>query len=198
MAKFNIEVELDWLDEDENIDDEIKRQVIAGLQKSVARNVEKEIEEKMAERINEEAEKVAGTFIERLASEKLGSIQMPKKSGYYSSEVEYISLSEFIGNKFESMMSEKTLNKNGGKSDYRNDATYSVIEYLTKGYIADELNAKIIDMIQTAKTQAEESLIKNLEENLQRQLNADMIQKLNIPELLQSLQNTINIEGDSE
>lgn len=46
-------------------------------------------------------------------------------------------------------------------------------------------------MIQTAKTQAEESLIKNLEDNLQRQLNADMIQKLNIPELLQNLQNTI-------
>lgn len=191
MAKFNIEVELDWLDEDESIDEEIKRQVIAGLQKSITRNVEKEIEEKMGERINEEVGKVVETFIKRLAIEKLGSIQMPKKTGYYSSEVQYVSLTEFIGDKFENMMSEKSLSKNGGKPDRRNDATYSVIEYLTQGYIADELNGKIIDMIQTAKTQAEESLIKNLEDNLQRQLNADMIQKLNIPELLQNLQNTI-------
>lgn len=190
MAKFTVEVELDWLDE-ENVDEEIKKEVIAGLQKTVTRNVEKEINNKMAERIDEEVDKVAETFIERLAIEKLGSIQMPKKSSRYSSEVQYVSLTEFIGEKFENMMSQKTLTKKGSKPDYRNDATYSVIEYLTQGYIADELNAKIIDMIQTAKTQAEESLIKNLEENLQRQLNADMIEKLNIPELLQNLQNTI-------
>lgn len=197
MAKFNIEVELDWLDEDESIDEEIKRQVIAGLQKSIARNVEKEINVEMAERIEEEVGKVSQSFIERLSHERLSAIQIPQKKGYYSSEVEYVSLSEFIGKKFEDMMSNKTLTKRGGKPDYRDDAVYSVIEYLTKGHIADELNGKIIDMIQTAKTQAEESLIKNLEENLQRQLNADMIQKLNIPELLQNLQSTIeHTEGE--
>lgn len=191
MAKFNIEVELDWLDEDESIDEEIKRQVIAGLQNSISRNVEKEINAEMAERIEEEVEKVTQSFLERLSHERLSAIQIPRKKGYYSSEVEYLSLSEFIGEQFEDMMSNKTLTKHGEKPDYRNDAVYSVIEYLTKGHIAAELNGKIVDMIQTAKTQAEESLIKNLEENLQRQLNADMIQKLNIPELLQNLQNTI-------
>lgn len=191
MAKFNIEVELDWLDEDESIDEEIKRQVIEGLQNSVSRNVEKEINSKMAERIEEEVEKVSQSFIERLSHERLAAIKIPTKKGYYSSEVEYVSLSEFIGEKFDDMMSNKTLTKNGGKPRYRDDAAYSVIEYLTKGHIAAELNGKIIDMIQTAKTQAEESLVKNLEMNLQQQLNADMIQKLNIPQLLQNLQNTI-------
>lgn len=121
MAKFNIEVELDWLD-DESIDEEIKKEVIAGLQNAVTRNVEKEINSKMSERIDEEVGRVAETFIERLAIEKLGSIQMPKKSGRYSSEVEYVSLTEFIGEKFENMMSQKTLSKNGSKPDYRHDS----------------------------------------------------------------------------
>lgn len=196
MAKFNIEIELDWLDEDESIDEEIKRQVIAGLQNSISRNVEKEINSKMAEQIEEEVKKVSQSFIERLSYERLSAIQIPTKKSYYSSDIEYVSLSEFIGEKFEDMMSDKTLTKHGEKPDYHNDAVYSVIEYLTKGHIANELNDKIVSMIQQAKTQAEETLISNLEQNLQQQLNADMIQKLNIPELLNNLSNTISIEGE--
>lgn len=192
MAKFNIEIELDWLNEDENLDDEIKRQVIQGLQHSISRRVEDEVNKKMTVKMNEEVDKVVESFIEKLATDKLESIQIPQKKGYYSSEVEYISLSEFIGEKFETMMTKKTLTESGNKPDYRNDAKYSVIEYLTEGHIANELNSKIINMIQVAKTQAEESLVKNLEQNLQQQLNADMISKLNIPQLLQNLQNTID------
>lgn len=191
MAKFNIEIELDWLNED-YLDGEIKQEVIAGLQNTITHNVEKEIKGVMAERIEEEVGKVVDSFIKQLTNERLGSIQMPTTSSSWSSDVKYISLTEFIGKKFDSMMKEKTLTERGGRPSYRDDARYSVIEYLTKGYIANELNDKVSDMIQTAKTQAEESLVKNLEENLQRQLNADMVQKLNIPELLQNLQNTID------
>lgn len=37
MAKFNIEVELDWLnDEEYSIDDEIREQVISGVKKRTA------------------------------------------------------------------------------------------------------------------------------------------------------------------
>lgn len=196
MAKFNIEVELDWLNED-YLDGEIKDQVIAGLQNKITSNLEKEIKEKMSGRIDEEVEKITDSFLEQITTDKLSEIQIPHKESAYSSKVEMIPISVFIGQRFERALTEKTLNERGGKYDRYDDrgGKYSILEYLTKGYIAEELNGKVIDMIQKAKKQAEESLIKNLEENLQQQLHADMVKSLNIPELLQSLQNTIgNIE----
>lgn len=194
MAKFTVEVELDWLEE-ENIDEEIKKEVIAGLQNRITRNVESKIEEEMNGRISEEVEKVVAAFLENVTAKKIEEIEIPHKESSYSSKVEMIPISVYIGQRFEKALTQKTLTKRGGKPDYRDDAVYSVVDYLTNGYIADELNGKVIDMIQQAKKQAEQSLIKNLEENLQQQLHADMVKSLNIPQLLQNLQNTIE-SGD--
>lgn len=192
MAKFNVEVELDWLDEG-NVDEEIKKEVIAGLQQSITRNVEKEIQEKMAERINEEVEKLVDVYLGKITTEKIENIEIPHKESSYSSKVEMVPISEFIGRRFERSMTEKTIDDRGNKYDRYDSKSgpYSITEYLTNGYIAKELNGKVITMIQQAKKQAEESLIKNLEENLQQQLHADMVKSLNIPKLLQDLQNTI-------
>lgn len=197
MAKFNVEVELDWLYEDDTIDEEIYRQVISGIQDRLITKVEKKMEEKLTEKINEEVEKIAETFLEKVTVNSLDTMTFPYKEDRWSSEVKYISLSEYIGKKFEVAISQKTLTENGGKPSYRDDAKYSIIDYLTNGYIANELNGKVIDMIRQAKSQAEETIISGLEANLQQQLNADMLQRLNIPGLLEKLQNTISIEGES-
>ncbi|PIC80518.1 hypothetical protein CSV75_01625 [Sporosarcina sp. P18a] len=196
MAKFTVEVELDWINE-ENVDEEIKKEVIAGLQNRITRNIESKIEEEMNERIKGEVEKIVDSFLKQVTTDKISEIQIPHKESSYSSKVEMIPISVFIGKRFESALTEKTLNERGGKYDRYDDrgGKYSILEYLTKGYIAEELNGKIIGMIQQAKNQAEESLVKNLEQNLQQQLNADMIKRLNIPQLLQNLQSTIEQEG---
>lgn len=193
MAKFNIEVELDWLNEESNIDEEIKEQVIAGLQNRITRNIENRIEEEVNGRISEEVEKIVASFLQNVTAKKIEEIEIPHKDSSYSSKVEMVPISVFIGKRFESALTEKTLNENGGKHDRYGDRNgkYSILEYLTKGYIAEELNGKVIDMIKQAKKQAEESLITNLEQNLQQQLHADMVKSLNIPQLLQNLQNTI-------
>lgn len=47
MAKFNIEVELDWLHEDDTVDEEIYKQVISGIQDRLTRNIESKMEEKL-------------------------------------------------------------------------------------------------------------------------------------------------------
>lgn len=135
--------------------------------------------------------------MENVTVNALETMTFPYKEDSWRSDVKYITLSEYVGKKFEIAISQKTLTENGGKPNYRDDAEYSIVDYLTKGYIADELNGKVIGMIQQAKSQAEETLIGSLEENLQQQLNADMLQRLNIPGLLEKLQNTISIEGDN-
>lgn len=196
MAKFNIEIELDWLDEESNLDDVIQKQVISSLQDRLVRNLEQKLGNSIAEKVNEKAIEIADQFIEKLLAEQLGAIQIPTKSSSWGSEVTYTPLTEFIGKRFERAMTEKALTEYGKKADYRNDAKYSIAEYLTNDFIAKELNSKVSDMIRDAKEKAEKSLISNLEQNLQSQLHADMVRRLNIPQLLQNLQNTI--EGQVE
>ncbi|WP_342441278.1 hypothetical protein MHB65_22330 [Lysinibacillus sp. FSL K6-0075] len=194
MAKFNIEVELDWLNEEMGLDEEIQKQVISGLQNRLVANLEQKFEQKISSIITEKAESIADEFIAKIMTDNIANIQMPIKTSSWGSEVNYLPLSEFVGKQFENAMTEKTLNERGGKAEYRDDKKYSIVEYLTKGYIAKELNSKVSDMIRDAKEKAEQSLIKNLEENLQQQLHADMVKRLNIPQLLQNLQNTIDCE----
>lgn len=196
MAKFNIEIELDWLDDDVGVDDSIKQEVISGLQNRIIHNLEEGIKEKVEERVSDEVDKVVEAYLEKVTLKTLDEMTIPYKESSWSSQAEHIPLSEYIGKKYKKTISEKTLTERGGKPDYSRDAKYSIMEYLTRGYIAKELNGKVIDMIQQAKIQAEETLISNLEDNLQQQLNADMLQRLNIPDLLKGLQNTISIEGD--
>lgn len=194
MAKFNIEVELDWLDDETSLDHEIQKQVINGLQDRLVRNLEQKLGNSIAEKVEKKANEIADAFIQKLLAEQIGAIQIPIKGSSWSSEVEYKPLTEFIGGRFEFAMNEKVLNERGGKAEYRDDKKYSIAEYLTRDYIAKELNSKVSDMIRDAKEKAEKSLISNLEQNLQQQLHADMVKRLNIPQLLQNLQNTIESE----
>lgn len=191
MAKFTIEVELDWLDEEMTLDDEIKRQIISGIQSRLTKKLEEKMEQQLSSVITDKANMIADEFVTKIMKDNIASIQIPIKKSSWGSEIEYMSLSEYVGNKFENAMKEKTLDQYGKVTSYNGDKKYSIVEYLTQGYIAKELNSKVSDMIRDAKEKAEMSLIKNLEENLQQQLHADMVKRLNIPQLLQNLQNTI-------
>ena len=195
MANFKIEVELDWLEED-NIDNVIQNQVISGLQDRLVQNLENKLSNTIAEKVQEKANEIADAYIEKLLESKLEEIQIPQKESSWSSEVTYTPLTEFIGKRFENAIASKSLDEYGKHTSYDRDKKYSIAEYLTRNYIAKELNEKVSAMIREAKEKAEKTLISNLEQNLQQQLHADMLKRLNIPELLKNLQNTIDYKED--
>ena len=87
MAKFNIEVELDWLnDEEYTIDEEIKDQVIRGvknelLRKSmdnVANKLDVEIAKKLEEAVKVIEEKV-DDFVAAVTENQIEKIKIPVK-----------------------------------------------------------------------------------------------------------------------
>lgn len=199
MAKFNIEVELNWADE-EMLDDVLKEEIIQGIQDRLTKKIEKEVTEKLSQELTEKVSIAVDEFLKNVTAEKITEIKIPYKASSWGAKVEMIPITEFIGMKFEQMANEQNLDGSG--KEYRRydskSGPYSLIEYLTRDYIAKELNEKVIAMIQQAKTRAEQTLIRSLEQNLQQQLNADMLKRLNIPELFRQMQNTILIEGEAD
>lgn len=195
MAKFNIEVELDWMEEDSySIDEELKEKIIEGVEDALLKKATHEalkmVDAKIAEKVKEAEgtiNKAINKFIENVCSEKINNIQIPEKSGGWSNKITYYSLSEYVGMQFERFINEKRYDQDGKYKDWGNNR-YSAAELLTTNYLKKEFDTKIRKMIQRAKDEVEIEIVKSLEQKLKENLAKDTIEKMNIPEVLKKLQ----------
>ena len=207
MAKFNIEVELDWLnDEDYSIDDEIKEQVIKGVKNELLRKATGEVVKKLDSEIAkklEDATKIieqrVDEFIETVTQKQIEKIRIPEKTSSWSNEVKFIPITEFIGKRFEELTTKKIYNGDFEKVRYGSDAKYSMAEKYIKEYLDNTLSAQVSKMVKNAQKDAENTVIKTLEQNLKDQLAVDTIKRMNIPKLLENLQQkALEFEKGSE
>lgn len=105
MAKFNIEVELDWMDEEAySIDDELRERIVEGVENALLEKATNEavkaVDNKIAEKILKAEETIQATvdqFIANVCEEKIGKIVIPEKKSTWSDEVTYKPLSEYVG-----------------------------------------------------------------------------------------------------
>ncbi|MEK3718911.1 hypothetical protein [Paenibacillus sp. FSL R7-0333] len=189
MSKLTVELELDWFDsESGSVSDEIKNEVVRGLQDRLIQKVEKEIQATIDQKVVEAAEKITDEFLVTVYKERLENLRIPVKTGGWSSEVKYYSIAEFAGERFDDFLKKKTLGESGQHVDYERDAKYTLMEYLAKDILGRELEKKVSNLISEARQKAENTVISSLEKNLRDQLSADMISRLNIPSMLKSLQ----------
>lgn len=193
MAKFNIEVELDWIDEEAGytIDEEIKEQVVRGVKDALLRKATDEAVQRVDKAIADKILEAEGTiqntvdkFVKTVSEEKIANIMIPVKEDSWSSKVAYIPLSEYVGKRFEAFSKEKRYDKHGNTSTYSSDQKLSMAELLTWRYLEKELGTKVENMIATAKREVEESLVKSLEQKLKENLAKETIERMNIPDAL--------------
>lgn len=192
MAKFNIEVELDWMDEEEySIDDELRERIIKGVENALLKRATDEavkaVDSKIAEKILEAEGTIQETvdqFIANVCEEKIGKIVIPEKKSSWSDEVTYKPLSEYVGERFEEFLTEKRYDTDGRIASYSSDRKLSAASLITSRYLEKELGAKVEKLIANAKKDVEESLINSLEQKLKENLAKETIERMNIPEVL--------------
>lgn len=193
MAKFNIEVELDWVDGEDGytIDEEIKEQVVSGIKDALLRKATTEavkaVDDKIAEKILEAEGTIQATvdqFVTNVCEEKIGKIVIPEKKNTWSEEVTYKPLSEYVGERFELFLTEKRYDRDGCIASYSSDRKLSAADLLTGQYLKKELEGKVVSLIANAKREVEESLINSFEQKLKENLAKDTIERMNIPEVL--------------
>lgn len=192
MAKFNIEVELDWMDEESySIDDELRQRIVDGvesalLEKATTEAVQK-VDKAIADKILEAEETIQETvdrFVKTVSEEKITEIMIPVKEDHWSSKVAYIPLSEYVGKRFGLFLTEKRYDRDGRATSYSSDRKLSAADLITRQYLEKELGTKVENMIATAKREVEESLVKSLEQKLKENLAKETIERMNIPDVL--------------
>lgn len=196
MAKFNIEVELDWLsDEDYSIDEEIKEAVINGVKRELLSRATDEVVEKLDSAIAEKLEEATKVieqrvedFVAIVTEKQIEKINIPVKESSWSDKVTYIPISEFVGKQYESYLTRKVYDKDYYVARYDSDKKYSISEKYIREYLNKTLSAQVSEMVKKAQKDAEDTVLKTLEQNLKDQLAVDTIKRLNIPKLLENLQ----------
>jgi hypothetical protein len=206
MAKFNIEVELDWVDEEAGytIDEEIKEQVVRGVKDALLRKATDEavqrVDKAIADKILETEGMIQNTvdkFVKTVSEEKIANIMIPVKEDSWSSKVTYIPLSEYVGKRFEVFLTEKRYDRDGRIASYSSDRKLSAADLITRQYLEKELGTKVENMIATAKREVEESLVKSLEQKLKENLAKETIERMNIPDVLKRF-SEMALDGHNE
>lgn len=193
MAKYNITVDLDWMDDEEgySIDDELKERVIKGVEDALLKRATDEavkaVDDKIREKVGEAEKSIqeaVDKFISAVCEEKINKIMIPIKKNSWSDEVKYKPLSEYVGERFNYYITEKKFDKDGNVARWSSESVYSAADLLTSDYLKKELDIKVETMISNARKEVEESLIKSFEQKLKENLSKDIIEKMNIPGVL--------------
>ena len=141
MAKFNIEVELDWMEEesiDERLMDEIESHIKNHLAEKTLERVMFKLEKEMEETLKDAADKVrekVDDFIKDTCSEKIGNMMVPYKENSWSDKVKTMPMSEYVGMQYEEFLNRKILDKSGNVARYDSDKQMSFNQYFVNKYL---------------------------------------------------------------
>lgn len=158
MAKFNIEVELDWVDEEAGytIDEEIKEQVVRGVKDALLKKATDEAVQRVDKAIADKILEAEGTiqntvdkFVKTVSEEKIANIMIPVKEDSWSSKVTYIPLSEYVGKRFEVFLTENRYDRDGRITSYSSDRKLSAADLITIQYLEKELKEEYEKFILT-------------------------------------------------
>lgn len=205
MAKFTVEVDLDWLDEETTIDEEIKYEVINGAREYLLNKTTEEIQNRLDEEIgkklveaSEKVEEVVNGFIECVTTDNISKLKIAEKTSSWSDKVTMTPISEYIGKQFEKFCNEKRYDKNFSQTSYERERVYSVAQVSILRYLKETLGEQVENIVKTAQRNAEKEIVESLEHSLKQNLAEETIKKMNIPQVLKNLEKSYERIGESE
>lgn len=197
MAKFNITVDLDWLDNEESIDDAIRDEVVNGAREYLLNKANMEIKKKLDAEIGEKLvqaqetiDKIIDQYIQAITTDNISKLKIAEKKSTWSDEVVMTPISEYIGKKFDEFCNTKRYNCDFSVACYDRDKIYSMAEKSIQEYLKKILEKQVSDIVKNAQKNAELEIVKSLEDALKANLAEETIKKMNIPQVLKNLEAT--------
>ncbi len=190
MANFKIEVELDWVDEEGNIDSEIQKRVIKDLAKAISEKVNGEKTASIAAQVSAKVDELVNNEFESLLTQPVVQTDRygdPKKS--------FESIREMIKNRFDNYLTEEVDSKDGKKwqsNGYGQGMRQTRFEYILGKAFGSELEKKMADLkkkvekdTETAISAMFEKMTEVLEERVKGHLGDKVAELINLDNILQ-------------
>lgn len=157
--KFNVEIDLDFVEEGETLSDTIKNEIVSNIERRVTANIHQQIKESVSKRIEEQLEKMAIEAVSTAVNSKVSELMaLPRtQTDNYGRVVkENFTIEQLLINAVESAVLEKTLDENGRQSNY--GARFSRFEYFATKDIPALVDKKVKEMSESVKKDIEDQV----------------------------------------
>ncbi len=196
MSKIKCEIELDWFKDisddgesgtGDNLDEAIQRMVVETVAKRIESRVERSCSEALEKTVKETIEVKVGEYLKNIMSNEIANIKIPHKSSEWNAEVKYLSLTEYIGQKYNSYLKEKRLNERGEVTTSSYDAKYSITDFYLNQGLTNLLNKEMGATLKTFKANLIKSVTDAMQNQIKQQLSDDVLAKVNLQDIANSL-----------
>lgn len=177
--KLNLEIDLDWIDEDSSIDDVVKQQIISGVMNKINKSVLGKIEARVdsmldktiVKRIDKATDKMFKNFLKR-------PIQIT--DNYGSTIKQYGSITEVMKERFDNFMVQK-VNDKGNTSQSSYETKFTRLSFIVDKQLKDFANEFTTNAVK--KVSAE--IKAHVKDGLTTKLGAELMSVLKINQMLE-------------
>lgn len=175
--KLNLEVEIDWIDEESGIDEVVKQSIISAVVNSVESKVNTKIQKEVDALINKQITSQINTKINKMFDD---FAKQPVKilDTYGDVTGQYGSVREMLKTRFDTFLTEM-VDDNGKVTSYGSRMTRT--DYLFK----HQINSFATEFTKNTVTQVREEVKKTVQEGLTQRLGAELMSVLKVNEMLQ-------------
>ena len=178
MAKFKVEVELEYLDEEATLDDQIKESIKQDIISKIKDTVMNDIQDTAVEIAENRIGIWINKFIQTMVSEK----KIPYKTNEYGSKIEMISMEEMLGKKFEKTLNEY-VDKDGKSTNSSYDRYGTKLEWLTGKLARKYADERIQDFVKNIKSDIQNYTSSKVKDEMMKQLTSQLVQNIDFNKL---------------
>ena len=177
--KLNLEIDLDWIDEEKGLDETVKEQIIEGVVSKVQKNLGEKVEQKInsiidttiVDRINSLTDEVFDDFVNKevCLSDKWGDkIKC------------YPTLKDLLKERFDNFLTQ-TVDEKGNSYDGNYGQKFTRITFIIDKQLKDFANKFTTDAVK----QVSDEIKVHVKEGLTTKLGAELMNVLKVNEMLQ-------------
>lgn len=173
--KLNVTVDIDWLGEDESIDEAIKSQIIRGVVKTISddviRSVKNEATKQVEQRVSELVDSTYNEFLN-------GTVNLTDRWGEVTKKD--VSIKSLIKAQCDKWLTEK-VDENGKTSTY--NANYTRAEYFVKHQISRETKSMSEQLVRKVN----DEMKKFITDSLKNSIGEKLVKEIGIDDLLKKV-----------
>ncbi len=176
--KLNLEVELDWIDEESNLDDTIKQNIIDSVVRKIQSSVESQVKGAIDKIINETTFSKINEMTEALFND-FTNREVTISDGYGSKIKVYPTVTDIIKERFDNFMTQKVDDK--GKNHDGYGAKFARIEYIIDKQLKDFADKFTTDAVKSVS----EEIKTHVKDGLTQKLGAELMNVLKVNKMLE-------------
>lgn len=174
--EFNIEVEIDWL-HDDNIDEVVEERLVSGIVRKISDDVKERVEYKAEEKLQKQIDEIIGQKITETYDKMLGEeIRVTDKWGKTK---EKGTIRDLIKKRFDNAMETK-VDDRGKPTNHRSVGTRR--EYLINKRVESVIDKKVKELTE----HIDENINKRLEENLKTEIGEKLFKTLELDKFIKN------------